>query len=63
MDLGVPTRPRPLPEAARRLISERILSLDEEFPVEFAAGDRWSPTPWPVGIPERFGAGSRSEGL
>jgi acyl-CoA dehydrogenase len=44
MDLGITERLRPLLDAVRTFIDERVLPVDEEFLAEVDKGDRWALT-------------------
>ncbi len=63
MDLGVSDRVRPLLEAVRTFITERVLPVDEEFLDEVSKGDRWSLTDRQTEIVEGLKAAAREEGL
>jgi len=63
MDLGVSERVRPLLEAVRSFIDERVLPVDEEFLEEVKKGDRWSLTDRQTEIIEGLKAAARKQGL
>ncbi len=63
MDLGVSERVRPLLEAVRAFITERVLPVDEEFLEEVSKGDRWSLTDRQSEIIEGLKSAAREEGL
>ncbi|MCP5091885.1 MAG: acyl-CoA dehydrogenase, partial [Gammaproteobacteria bacterium] len=44
MDLGVTDRLRPLLDAVKTFIDERVVPVDEEFLAEVGKGDRWTLT-------------------
>ncbi|MDH3749164.1 MAG: acyl-CoA dehydrogenase family protein, partial [Gammaproteobacteria bacterium] len=44
MNLGVTDRLRPLLDAVKTFIDERVIPVDEEFLAEVAQGDRWTLT-------------------
>ena len=63
MDLGVSDRVRPLLEAVRTFITDRVLPVDEEFLEEVSKGDRWSLTDRQTEIIEGLKSAAREEGL
>ena len=63
MDLGVSERVRPLLEAVRTFITERVLPVDEEFLEEVSNGDRWSLNERQSEIIEGLKSAAREEGL
>ena len=63
MNLGVSDRLRPLLDAVRRFINDRVIPVDEEFLAEVGRGDRWSLTPRQVDILESLKAEARDQGL
>jgi len=63
MDLGVSDRVRPLLEAVRAFITDRVLPVDEEFLEEVSKGDRWSLTDRQTEIIEGLKSAAREEGL
>jgi hypothetical protein len=42
MNLGVTDRLRPILDAVRRFIDERVIPVEDEYLAEVANGDRWS---------------------
>jgi len=63
MDLGVSDRVRPLLEAVRTFITDRVLPVDEEFLQEVSKGDRWSLTPRQAEIMDELKSAAREQGL
>ncbi|MGI9236652.1 MAG: acyl-CoA dehydrogenase family protein, partial [Woeseiaceae bacterium] len=63
MDLGVSDRVRPLLDAVRSFITERVLPVDEEFLEEVSNGDRWSLNDRQRKIVEGLKDAAREEGL
>ncbi len=63
MDLGVSDRVRPLLDAVRTFISERVLPVDEEFLEEVSKGDRWSLTDRQAEIMDELKSAAREQGL
>lgn len=63
MNLGVTERLRPLLDAVRTFIDERVLPVDEEFLAEVNKGDRWSLTGRQAEILEGLKAQAREQGL
>lgn len=63
MDLGVSDRVRPLLDAVRTFITDRVLPVDEEFLEEVAKGDRWSLTARQAEIIDGLKAAAREQGL
>ncbi|MCP4300732.1 MAG: acyl-CoA dehydrogenase [Gammaproteobacteria bacterium] len=63
MDLGVSDRVRPLLDAVRAFITDRVLPVDEEFLEEVAKGDRWSLTARQAEIVNGLKSAAREQGL
>jgi acyl-CoA dehydrogenase len=63
MDLGVSDRVRPLLEAVRAFITDRVLPVDEEFLEEVSKGDRWSLTARQAEILDGLKSAAREQGL
>ena len=63
MDLGVSDRVRPLLDAVRTFISDRVLPVDEEFLEEVSKGDRWSLTARQAEIMDELKSAAREQGL
>ena len=63
MDLGVSDRVRPLLDAVRTFINERVLPVDEEFLEEVSKGDRWSLTDRQAEIMDELKSAAREQGL
>ena len=63
MDLGVSDRVRPLLDAVRTFINERVLPVDEEFLAEVSKGDRWSLTDRQAEIMDELKSAAREQGL
>jgi acyl-CoA dehydrogenase len=63
MDLGISARLRPLLEAVRSFINDRVLPADEEFLAEVDKGNRWSLTPRQAEILEGLKEEARGQGL
>jgi len=63
MDLGVSERARPLLDAVRTFIDEKVLPVDEEFLAEVEKGDRWSLTKRQQAILGDLKAEAREQGL
>ncbi len=63
MDLGVSDRVRPLLDAVRAFITDRVLPVDEEFLDEVAKGDRWSLTARQAEILDDLKSTARQQGL
>jgi len=63
MDLGISARLRPLLEAVRSFINDRVLPVDEEFLAEVDKGNRWSLTPRQAEILEGLKEEARGQGL
>ncbi len=63
MDLGVSDRVRPLLDAVRTFINDRVLPVDEEFLEEVSKGDRWSLTDRQAEIMDELKSAAREQGL
>lgn len=63
MELGMSERVRPLVEAVREFIRERVIHIDEEFQQEVEKGDRWTLTDRQNEILEGLKAAARAQGL
>ncbi|MDH3305836.1 MAG: acyl-CoA dehydrogenase family protein [Gammaproteobacteria bacterium] len=63
MDLGVSDRVRPLLDAVRTFINDRVLPVDEEFLEEVSKGDRWSLTERQAEIMDELKTAAREQGL
>jgi acyl-CoA dehydrogenase len=63
MDLGVSERVRPILEAVRTFIAERVLPVDEEFFAEVGKGDRWTLTGRQKDILDELKSAAREQGL
>jgi acyl-CoA dehydrogenase len=63
MDLGISDRVRPLLEAVRRFIVERVEPVDEEFLAEVAVGDRWTLTDRQKAILRDLKSAAKAQGL
>ena len=63
MDLGVSERVRPLLDAVRTFINDRVLPVDEEFLEEVSRGDRWTLTDRQAEIMDELKSAAREQGL
>ncbi|MDH3429636.1 MAG: acyl-CoA dehydrogenase family protein [Gammaproteobacteria bacterium] len=63
MNLGVTDRLRPLLDAVKAFIDERVLPVDEEFLTEVANGDRWSLNERQAEILDGLKSAAREQGL
>lgn len=63
MELGMSERVRPLVEALREFIRERVIPVDGEFQQEVEKGDRWTLTDRQNEILEGLKAAARAQGL
>jgi acyl-CoA dehydrogenase len=63
MDLGISERARPLLEAVRRFIGERVAPVDAEFLAEVAVGDRWALTDRQKEILSDLKSAAKAQGL
>jgi len=63
MNLGVTDRLRPLLEAVRAFITERVIPVDREFLAEVENGDRWTLTDRQNEILDELKAEARKQGL
>ena len=63
MDLGVTDRLRPILDAVKAFIDERVAPVDHEFLAEVDKGDRWNLTDRQVEILESLKAAAREQNL
>ncbi|MDH3757445.1 MAG: acyl-CoA dehydrogenase family protein [Gammaproteobacteria bacterium] len=63
MDIGVTDRLRPLLDAVRKFIDDRVIPVDEEFLTEVGNGDRWSLNERQAEILEELKSAAREQGL
>ena len=63
MHLGVSDRVRPLLDAVRTFITERVIPVDEEFLAEVSRGDRWSLNDRQADILGGLKSAAREQGL
>ncbi len=63
MNLDMSERVRPLVEAVRTFINDRVLPVDEEFFAEVDVGDRWTLTQRQRQILDELKAAARKQGL
>jgi len=63
MNIGVTDRLRPLLDAVKAFIDERVLPVDEEYLAEVANGDRWSLNDRQTEILDGLKDAAREEGL
>ena len=63
MDLGVTDRLRPLLDAVRTFIDERVIPVDHEYFAEVDKGDRWSLTERRQEIIEGLKSAAREQNL
>jgi hypothetical protein len=63
MNIGVTDRLRPLLDAVRKFIDERVLPVEEEFLAEIGNGDRWSLNERQIEILEGLKSEARKQGL
>ncbi|MGB5291849.1 MAG: acyl-CoA dehydrogenase family protein, partial [Lysobacterales bacterium] len=63
MELGMSERVRPLVQAVRKFISERVIPADAEFLAEVEKDDRWTFTDRQADILDDLKAAARKEGL
>jgi acyl-CoA dehydrogenase len=63
MNIGVTDRLRPLLDAVKTFIDERVLPVDEEFLAEVANGDRWSLNDRQAEILDGLKSAAREQGL
>ncbi|MDH3546445.1 MAG: acyl-CoA dehydrogenase family protein [Gammaproteobacteria bacterium] len=63
MNLGVSDRLRPLLDAVKTFIDERVIPIDEEFLAEVAKGDRWTLTDRQAEILDSLKSAAREQGL
>ncbi len=63
MNLGVTDRVRPILDAVRSFISDRIIPVDAEYLAEVDKGDRWSQTDRQHEILDGLKSSAREQGL
>lgn len=63
MELGMSERVRPLVEAVREFVRERVLPVDDEFQREVVKGDRWTLTDRQAEILDDLKSAARAKGL
>ena len=63
MNLGMSDRVRPLVEAVREFITEKVVPVDHEFLAEVNKGDRWTLTDRQKEILNDLKTQAKSEGL
>jgi len=63
MNLGVTDRVRPLLDAVRAFILERVMPVDEEFLTEGGKGNRWTLTSRQKAILDELKSAARAQGL
>ncbi|NIA27436.1 MAG: acyl-CoA dehydrogenase [Desulfobulbaceae bacterium] len=63
MNLGISDKVRPLLDAVKTFIDERVLPVDEEFLAEVAKGDRWTLTDRQNEILDNLKSTAREQGL
>ena len=63
MDLGISDKVRPLLDAVRTFIDEKVLPVDEEFLAEVATGDRWALSDRQNEILDSLKSAAREQGL
>jgi acyl-CoA dehydrogenase len=63
MNIGVTDRLRPLLDAVKAFIDERVLPVDEEFLAEVSNGDRWSLNDRQTEILDGLKSAAREQGL
>ena len=63
MNLGVSKRVKPLLDAVRAFVNEKVVPVDEEFLSEVDKGDRWSLTDRQVEILDGLKSAAREQGL
>ena len=63
MDLGISDKVRPLLDAVRTFIDEKVLPVDEEFLAEVATGDRWTLSDRQNEILDSLKSAAREQGL
>lgn len=63
MNIGVTDRLRPLLDAVKKFIDERVLPVEEEFLAEIGNGDRWSLNERQIEILEGLKSEARKQGL
>ncbi len=63
MDLGISDKVRPLLDAVKIFIDEKVLPVDEEFLAEVATGDRWTLSDRQNEILDSLKSAAREQGL
>lgn len=63
MDLGISDKVRPLLDAVKIFIDEKVLPVDEEFLAEVATGDRWTLSNRQTEILDSLKSAAREQGL
>ncbi|MDH3274441.1 MAG: acyl-CoA dehydrogenase family protein [Gammaproteobacteria bacterium] len=63
MDLGISDKVRPLLDAVKTFIDEKVLPVDEEFLAEVATGDRWTLSDRQNEILDNLKSAAREQGL
>ena len=63
MNLGVTDRLRPILDAVRQFIDERVIPVEDEYLAEVSNGDRWSLNERQVEIMEGLKSAAREQGL
>ena len=63
MDLGITDRLSPLLDAVRKMVSDEIMPMDEEYLAEVEVGDRWEFTDRQTEILEGLKAKAKEAGL
>ena len=64
MDLGATDKVRPLVLAARAMVRDRVMPVDEEYEAEIAReGDQFKPAARMIEITERLKSKTRAKGL
>jgi acyl-CoA dehydrogenase len=63
MNLGVTDRVRPLIDAVRTFVRERVIPVDEEFLTEVGKGNRWTLTARQTAILDELKSAARAQGL
>ena len=63
MDLGISDKVRPLLDAVKTFIDDKVLPVDEEFLAEVATGDRWTLSDRQSEILDSLKSAAREQGL
>ena len=63
MNLGISKRVKPLLDAVRTFVNDKVLPIDEEFLAEVEKGDRWSLTDRQAEILDGLKSAAREQGL